>query len=52
MRARLAGESAELVGDLTRLRFHIDCRQLAIYLRAISDELPYERLLVRRALGR
>ena len=52
MRARLAGECAELVGDLTRLRFHINCRQLAIYLRAISDELLYEHPFIGRVTGR
>jgi hypothetical protein len=52
MRARLDGERAELVGDSTWLRFHINCRQLAIYLRAISDELPYERPFIGRVLSR
>ena len=52
MRARLAGEAAELVAVLTRPGFLINRRQPAIYLRAVPNKLLHERPFIRRILGR
>ena len=48
----MAGESVQLVSDLTRLRVRINCLQVAVYIRAIADELSYERLFDGRVLSR
>ena len=50
MRARFAGEFAQFLGCLTWLRCRIN--YCAIYVRAISDELLYERPFIGRLLGR
>ena len=52
MRASLAGKSVQLVSDLTRVGGLINRVQVAVYIGAISDEVPYERLLVGRVLAR
>jgi hypothetical protein len=52
MGARLAGESVQLTSYLTRVRFPIECRHLAVHFRTISDELPHEHAFVSRVLAR
>jgi hypothetical protein len=52
MGTRFSSECAQLLGFLTRMSFPINCRQLAIDIRAIPDELLHERSLVGRVLSR
>jgi hypothetical protein len=48
----LVGELRKLVGIYPGMRLHVDPFQLPVDLRAVSDQLPNERVLDRALLGR